>query len=366
MSSSIRQALIIAAAGLVLLSAVAALTRRQLLSFRYAAGWAAIGVIAVLGAFLAWLVAPIARILGMTPTGLLLASVSVLLFSITLLLTIAVSRSQERIRDLSEALALAPIDGSWPSTTHPPNGPLVIVPAYNEQATVGSVVSDIRSCGYQVLVVDDGSSDGTAITARLAGAKVICLPMNQGVGGALRAGFKCAVARGYDSVVQCDADGQHLPEQISALITTAQRQPSDMVIGTRFGPSTQHYSVVQHRRSAMRVLAWLASRAAKTSITDATSGFRLIRQPLLGAFANDFPSHYLGDTFEALVAAGKAGYSISEVPVDMAQRQVGESSASFGSALRLTIRAAILVAGNSSYRLPLKKHEITVNDAQTI
>jgi glycosyltransferase involved in cell wall biosynthesis len=242
----------------------------------------------------------------------------------------------------------------------------VIVPAFNEQATVGSVVSELRSFGYQVLVVDDGSRDATAMKAREAGAEVLRLPMNQGVGGALRAGFKFAVRHGYDSVVQCDADGQHLPQEVAALLTVVDRQPSDMVIGTRFGTAGQGYSVAQHRRGAMRLLARLASRATRTPITDATSGFRLIRQPLLGAFARDFPCHYLGDTFEALVAAGKAGYSVREIPVQMAQRQVGQSSASFGSALRLTIRAAILVAGNSSYRLPYKKLEITAYDTQTI
>jgi hypothetical protein len=337
-----------------------------LLSFRYATGWAAIGLIAVLGALLAWLVAPVARLLGMTPTGLLLASVSVLLLGITLLLTIAVSRNQEKIRDLAEALALSSTDFAMGSEAKTASGPLVVVPAFNEQATVGLVVEGLRSCGYEVLVVDDGSSDQTAMRAREAGAKVLLLPMNQGVGGALRAGFKCAVELGYHSVVQCDADGQHLPKEIAALLAAADDHACDMVIGTRFGPEGQDYSVAQHRRGAMRVLAWLASRAAKTSITDSTSGFRLIQQPLLGSFAKDFPSHYLGDTFEALVAAGKAGYSIREVPVQMAERQVGHSSASFGSALRLTVRAAILVVGNSSYRLPSKKLEITTHDTQTI
>lgn len=351
MADSIRQALVIALSGFALLVVVFTLLRQQLLSFRYATGWAAIGLIAVLGSLLAWVVSPLARLLGMTPTGLLLASVSLLLLGITLLLTIAVSRNQERIRDLAEALALAGNLSRNQDVPPEDQGLLVIVPAFNEQATVGGVVTDLSAHGYRVLVVDDGSHDLTAMRARAAGAKVLELPMNLGVGGALRAGFRYAVQAGFTSVVQCDADGQHIASEISTLLTVAGGDSADMVIGTRFDSESPEFSVRRYRRVAMRLLARLASRATDTDISDATSGFRLIRQPLLSAFARQFPSHYLGDTFEALVAAGKAGYRVAEVPVQMRERQSGESSASFAVAARLTLRALILASGGTSFRL---------------
>jgi glycosyltransferase involved in cell wall biosynthesis len=213
------------------------------------------------------------------------------------------------------------------------------------------VVNDLLSHGYRVLVVDDGSIDETAVRARAAGATVLQLPMNLGVGGALRAGFRFAVESGFTSVVQCDADGQHIASEISMLLSAAGGNSADMVIGTRFDAESPEFSVRHYRRVAMRLLARLASRATDTDISDATSGFRLIRQPLLSAFARQFPSHYLGDTFEALVAAGKAGYRVAEVPVQMRDRQYGESSASFAVALRLTLRALILASGGTSFRL---------------
>lgn len=87
--------------------------------------------------------------------------------------------------------------------------PLILVPAFNEQATIGEVVGEIKRLGFDVAVIDDGSSDKTAEIAENAGATVLKMRINLGVGGALRCGFRYAVAEGYESVIQCDADGQH-------------------------------------------------------------------------------------------------------------------------------------------------------------
>lgn len=240
---------------------------------------------------------------------------SLLLLGITLLLTIAVSRNQQRIRDLAEAVTLAGNLSRDQDVPPKDQGLLVIVPAFNEQATVGGVVTDLIAHGHRVLVVDDGSHDLSAMHARAAGAEVLELPMNLGVGGALRAGFRYAVQAGFTSAVQCDADGQHIASEISTLLAAAGGNSADMVIGTRFDAESPEFSVRRYRRVAMRLLARLFSRATDTDISDATSGFRLIRQPLLGAFARQFPSHYLGDAFEALVAAGKSGYRVTKAPI---------------------------------------------------
>lgn len=226
---------------------------------------------------------------------------------------------------------------------------LVVTPAFNEAPSIGGVVRNVIGAGYSCLVVDDGSTDTTHIAASEAGATVLRLPFNSGVGGALRAGFVYAVRNGFDAVVQVDADGQHPAECIADLIEAAQQKNADMVIGSRFFQENDStFLVGKTRRFAMRVLANRASAATRARITDATSGFRLIRGQLLHELSKHLPAYYLGDTFEALVAAGQAGYRVIEVPVTMSERRFGVSSASTRQATKWTFRA-LLTAGIRSY-----------------
>jgi glycosyltransferase involved in cell wall biosynthesis len=204
---------------------------------------------------------------------------------------------------------------------------LVVVPAFNEEASVGGVVAAARACGYDVCVVDDGSSDATALRATEAGAIVVRLPVNLGVGGALRCGFRLAVQRDYDAIVQVDGDGQHDPRDVSALLDTMRETGADIVIGSRFAAETSTYEVGTGRRLAMRILARRVSRSAGHPLTDVTSGFRAIRRPLLDAFANDYPVEYLGDTVEALVLAAGLGFRIEERAITMTYRETGTASA---------------------------------------
>lgn len=219
---------------------------------------------------------------------------------------------------------------------------LVVVPAWNEEKTIESVVQDLISEGYEVLVVSDGSTDATAMLARHAGARVVDLPINLGVGGALRAGFRYAVEHGFHRAVQCDADGQHLAAEIERLLTVQRTTHAHLVIGSRFAENGQ-FETSWLRRFAMRVLAFVARRATGKRLTDVSSGFRVFTQPLLGEFARDFPTAYLGDTFEAVVAAGRGGYSVLEVPVQMRQRQHGTSTASTFAAIKFVIRVLLVV-----------------------
>lgn len=220
---------------------------------------------------------------------------------------------------------------------------LVIVPALNEEATIGQVVSDVLAAGYPVLVVSDGSTDKTVETARAVGAPVLELPINLGVGGALRAGFRHAHVRGYGAVVQIDADGQHPVEDIRDLIEEHNKSGAHLVIGSRFLSNDTTLNVGLVRRLVMRTLGRSASRAARTRITDSTSGFRLIARPLLEQFAASFPSYYLGDTYEALVSAGRAGYLIREVPAALKPRSAGVSSANSRQATQFTLKSLGLV-----------------------
>jgi len=212
---------------------------------------------------------------------------------------------------------------------------LAIVPAFNEEATVGQVVRSLLSLGHQVLVVNDGSSDQTPVFAAREGATVLNLPINLGVGGALRAGFRYAVDMNYEAVVQVDADGQHPVDQIFDLQRTAQEHNAHLVIGSRFLSAASTLKPSAPRRITMSLLAYIATSIAGTKLTDSTSGFRVIQQPLLSAFAESFPDYYLGDTFEATIAAARSGYRIIEVPAALAPRLYGESSASAIQSIRL-------------------------------
>lgn len=230
-----------------------------------------------------------------------------------------------------------------------PSRTLVVVPAFNEEETVASVVTGILARGLDVVVVDDGSADRTYDRAVKGGAKVLRLPFNLGVGGALRTGFAYAICNGYDTVVQCDADGQHDPAELHNLINSAAEADAHLVIGSRFG-SCSGFKATRLRRIPMRLLARIATRAAGVPITDATSGFRVIREPLLSEFASEYPVHYLGDTFEVLVLAGRQRYRIREVAITMRPRVGGVPSAGPTASLRFLLRVLLVLLIGSGHK----------------
>ena len=229
--------------------------------------------------------------------------------------------------------------------------PLVLIPALNEQATIREVVLEVMYHGFDVVVINDGSGDKTAEYARAAGATVLNLRVNLGVGGALRCGFRYAVNNGYRSVVQCDADGQHPISHIQKLIYVSNQTYSHLVIGSRFRYEEILMTVPRHRRFAMWLLGVIASRACQTKITDSTSGFRLISEPLLSQFAKNFPSHFLGDTFEANVVAGRSGYKVKEVAAPISDRRAGVSSTGSGRSIILIARSILVVLFNLHFNI---------------
>lgn len=223
-----------------------------------------------------------------------------------------------------------------------PMRPLVVIPALNEQASVGAVVDAVRTfCpSVTVLVVDDGSADSTAEIARRAGARVASHAMNIGVGGAMRTGFEYALRRGHDAVVQVDADGQHDPALIQRLLEAL--SAADIVVGSRFAVGGA-YPISNMRRLAIRLLSRLVSVHCRTRITDATSGFRAAGPRAIRLFAAHYPSEYLADTVESLVLGGKAGLVITEVPAAMTQRAHGQPSQSILSGAFHLTRSAFVV-----------------------
>lgn len=228
---------------------------------------------------------------------------------------------------------------------------LVITPALNEEGTVGDVVRRITETApsADVLVVDDGSTDRTAVLARRAGATVSRLPYNLGVGGAIRVGYRYAHRRGYDAVVQIDADGQHDPADVPTLLAALDR--CDVVVASRFADGGD-YPIDPLRRFAMRLLARSTSRVANRELTDVTSGFRASGPRAIALFARWYPVEYMGDTVEALVIAAKSGLTIGEVPVRMSPRVGGRPSQGSLQASMYVVRALGAIALSHVQRWP--------------
>src|SRR5215217_3512806 len=203
---------------------------------------------------------------------------------------------------------------------------LAIVPALNEAGMVGRVVRDItrEGSGFDVLVVDDGSSDDTVEEAEAEGATVLRHPFNLGIGGAVQSGYKYALANGYDIAVQVDGDGQHkteyLPELLRALNTEG---AADMVTGSRF-LEDPGYKVPVGRRLGNMIFAIVLSGIVRRRITDPTSGFRMTNRRGIELFARDYPHDY--PEVEAILMLHHHRLRIHEVPVRMNARGFGRSS----------------------------------------
>lgn len=217
---------------------------------------------------------------------------------------------------------------------------LIIIPAWNEQITLPGVIAEIRAAlpSADILVVNDGSTDMTAAVAAHHGARVLDLPLNLGVGGAMRAGYKYALRNGYSRTVQLDADGQHDPKDVPVLIAQLDAGVSDVVIGARFA-GTGTYTARGPRWWSMKLLSFVLSRVSKTRLTDTTSGFKACNRKAIRLFASNYPAEYLGDTVEALVIAARAGVTVSQVGIEMRPRAGGTASHSPVKAAVFLLRA---------------------------
>ena len=202
---------------------------------------------------------------------------------------------------------------------------LVAIPAWNERESIADVIGKVREHrpDADILVVNDGSTDDTAGLAEEAGATVVSLPFNVGVGGAMRTAFLYAKREGYAALVQVDADGQHDPADLDRVLDGLDE--ADVVVGTRFHPDSMYF-VGGPRRWAMVLLSKTLSRMNKGTISDPTSGFRSAGPKAIALFAVDYPADYLGDTVGSLAIAIRNGLVIHETPVTMYFRQTGRPS----------------------------------------
>ena len=350
MEKSFLQALVATLACLTVGTVVYFLAKKQKLNFRYTVGWLTLCIIGIFASLGTSRLEPIAKALGVTASALIGLTALLLLILLAIQLSVSISGLQIQNRRLAEQIAI--ISRNYVGTYGvnqsqdielDKTNVLILIPAFNEELNLGVVLQEILNHGYQVLVIDDGSRDNTKGVAISRGVDVLSLPFNIGVGGALKAGFRRACESEFAAVVQVDADGQHQTSEIIKLLNEANTSAAHLVLGSRFRSATNELEIGSSRRFVIRMLARSASNATGIQVTDPTSGFRLIRQPLLTEFSQHFPVNYLGDTYEALVSAGRAGYAVREVPAAMKNRVHGVSTASNVQAIKFIIKS-ILVA----------------------
>jgi glycosyltransferase involved in cell wall biosynthesis len=218
---------------------------------------------------------------------------------------------------------------------------LAIVPARNEEDAVGRVVTELRAFDPEldVVVIDDGSEDATAERAAAAGAAVVSLPFNLGIGGAVQTGFKYALEHGYETVIRLDGDGQHDPEQIPNLLAPLERDEADVVVGSRFATSDENYRPPFARRAGIRWFAHLVSLLTRQKLTDTTSGFQAVNARAIRLFAVDYPHDY--PEVEAAVMVVRHRLRIMEVPARMRGRETGRSSITLLRSLYYAIKVTL-------------------------
>ena len=230
---------------------------------------------------------------------------------------------------------------------------IAIVPALNEEETVGRVIGEIRAFdpGFDIVVVDDGSTDRTAGAAADRGAHVLRLPFNLGIGGAMQTGFRFAFERGYDIAVQIDGDGQHDPQELPKILGPLCAGEADLVVGSRFTGSGAYRSSFV-RRIGIKIFAGVVSAVVGQKVTDTTSGFRAVNRKGIALFAADYPHDY--PEVEATVMCVKHKLRLQEVPVEMRERGGGTSSiTAFRSVYYMTkVLLAIFVGLFRRYAVP--------------
>ncbi len=219
---------------------------------------------------------------------------------------------------------------------------LIIVPAFNEGGNIGRTVKEIlaQPLALDVLVIDDGSKDGTVEEAQAAGAKVVRLPFNLGIGGAVQTGFRYADEQGYDIAIQIDGDGQHDASFVPALIVPINANQADMVIGSRF-ISEGGFKSTFSRRLGINFFVQLINALTGVKISDPTSGFRAYNRKLIGLFAQYYPQDFPEP--EAVVVASQERARIVEVSVAMRKREAGNSSIRYFKSLYYMVKVTIAI-----------------------
>lgn len=204
---------------------------------------------------------------------------------------------------------------------------LIAIPSFNEEENLPNLYESISAYNtlYDIVVIDDGSTDNTATIARKLGFSVLQLPANLGIGGAMQTGFKYATEHAYEIVIQFDGDGQHDPVWLEKLITPILTGKANCVIGSRYckDKPDKNYNTPLFRRIGMIFSTSLLWIATKKTITDTTSGFRALDRSAFTFFSKAYPVDH--PEAEALLMLIKNGFRLTEIPVTMKQRKTGSS-----------------------------------------
>jgi glycosyltransferase involved in cell wall biosynthesis len=230
---------------------------------------------------------------------------------------------------------------------------LIIIPAFNEALNIGRVLDDIRAYApdFDVIVVDDGSTDSTADVAAQCNAAVLRLPHNLGIGGAMQVGYKYARRKGYDIAIQFDGDGQHRADQLEILLGPLLEANVDAVIGSRF-LGVRAYESPFARLLGIKILSQVVSFFVGQRITDPTSGFRAVNRQVMAFFVSVYPDDYPEP--EAVVLLHRAGFRMSEVPVLMRERLSGRSSITALQAFYYMTKVLLAIMIDMLKRVPVR------------
>ncbi len=217
---------------------------------------------------------------------------------------------------------------------------LVIIPAYNEEASIGRVIEEVRKhlSEADILVVNDGSSDFTSSAARKKEALVLDLPYNLGIGGAVQTGCRYAFQHGYEFALRLDGDGQHHPQEGAKVLSPLLKGEADIVVGSRF-ISKEGYKSTFLRRMGIRFFSLLIRLITGGNIKDPTSGFNGMNKKGIELVSTKYSADY--PEVEALIIARKRGLRIKEVPVIMKRRKKGKSSIDYLEAIYYMIKVSL-------------------------
>lgn len=224
---------------------------------------------------------------------------------------------------------------------------LIIIPAYNEEASIASAVQSVITAGYDYLIINDGSKDRTLEICRENGFNVLNLPRNLGIGGAVQAGHLYALKYGYDIDIQFDGDGQHDAAYLTNLVSAIE-QGADIAIGSRYLRDNSGFKSTAMRRIGIKWLSLWIHLFSRHTVTDATSGFRACGKRAIELFSRTYPHDYPEP--ESIVTALSHGLKVTEVPVVMHERQGGKSSISplSGAYYMIKVTLAIAISALSS------------------
>lgn len=222
---------------------------------------------------------------------------------------------------------------------------LVIIPAFNEEGNLEKTIKDIKDNApdFDYVIINDCSTDKTLEMCRRHGFSYLNLPVNLGIGGAVQTGYRYAYYHGYDIAVQFDGDGQHSAAHLEDMVTTLIDTESDMVIGSRF-IEKEGFQSSGLRRIGIKYFTGLIKILTGKTITDPTSGMRMVNKKLLEKFTDEYPKDYPEP--ESVVTILSEKYKVTEIPVVMNEREEGVSSISLKNSVYYMIKVsfAILIA----------------------